>query len=513
MSTAVIYARFSSDRQRSESIEQQVFACTEYCQRIGIPILRVYEDRALTGRTDARPQFLQMIQDSRRGEFDTVVVYALDRFSRSVYDSCIYEDQLTRHGVRLLSVTEHLSDDPSGILIKQVFRGFAEYYSAELSAKIRRGLDDNARRYLCNGHPAFGFDRGPDGQYVVNESEAAIIKEIFQRVARSDSLASICADLNARGIRTKTGSAWNKSSFGHILTNPRYIGTYVYHGEETPGVLPAIIDEDLFYTVQRILPEKKRARGSTTRRRTPNGIYLLTGKLYCSCGKPMTARAGTSKTGALHFYYVCKGRKSGSGCTQRSIRRDAIEQSVAMAMRDLCLDDDTLRWIAQQAVASDATRQEIHDQKILSLRLSEIKTQKANLMKAILAGIITETTKSMLLNLEQEEKDLTARLAVLSDSTPALTEDDVISFLTLFRSGDAESKSFQQGLLDAFVRRVDLHPDSATVYFRIKKEDRQTVIPLDDPSEVRLSSESGGLQTLNERLSFCCGYFILKISA
>lgn len=491
MATAVIYARFSSDRQRSESIEQQVFACTEYCNRNGLSILRVYEDRALTGRTDARPQFLQMIQDSRRGEFDTVVVYALDRFSRSVYDSCIYEDQLTRHGVRLLSVTEHLSDDPSGILIKQVFRGFAEYYSAELSAKIRRGLDDNARRYLCNGHPAFGFDRGPDGQYVVNESEAAIIKEIFQRVARSDSLASICADLNARGIRTKTGSAWNKSSFGHILTNPRYIGTYVYHGEETPGVLPAIIDEDLFYTVQRILPEKKRARGSTTRRRTPNGIYLLTGKLYCGlCGQPMTARSGTSKTGALHFYYVCNGKKSGTGCTQRAIRRDAIEQSVSMAIRDLCLDDDTLRWIAKQAVDSDASRQDIQDQKIVSLRLAEVRSQKDNLLKAILAGILTETTKATMLSLEQEEKELTARLAVLSETAPALTEDDVISFLQLFRSGDVESKAFQQGLLDAFVSRVDLFPTSATVYFRIKKEDRQAEVPLTGPG-VRLSPDGG----------------------
>ena len=138
---AVIYARFSSSAQREASIEQQINVCTTYAQQNGYTILQTYSDRAITGRTDQRPQFLQMIKDAREGRFCAVIVYALDRFSRDKYDSARYKHDLRQNGVRVVSATEPITDNPSGILIESVFEGLAQYYSAELSQKIRRGKE------------------------------------------------------------------------------------------------------------------------------------------------------------------------------------------------------------------------------------------------------------------------------------------------------------------------------------------------------------------------------------
>lgn len=142
---AVIYARFSSSAQREASIEQQINVCLAFAEREGYNVIQTYSDRALTGRTDRRPQFLQMIKDAKKGHFCVIIVYALDRFSRDKYDSARYKHELRQNGVRVVSATEPISDNPSGILIESVFEGLAQYYSAELAQKIRRGYEDNAK--------------------------------------------------------------------------------------------------------------------------------------------------------------------------------------------------------------------------------------------------------------------------------------------------------------------------------------------------------------------------------
>ena len=213
MINAVIYARFSSSAQREASIEQQINVCRTFAAREGYNIVQIYSDRAITGRTDRRPQFLQMIKDAREGRFQAVLVYALDRFSRDKYDSARYKHELRDCGVRVVSATEPISDQPSGILIESVFEGLAQYYSAELSQKIRRGNEDNAKKCLAGGQMPLGYRRGADGRYEIVPDEAEIVKEIFARVAAGDTYAEICRDLNERGIRTKHGGAWNRSSF------------------------------------------------------------------------------------------------------------------------------------------------------------------------------------------------------------------------------------------------------------------------------------------------------------
>jgi len=148
---AVIYARYSSDNQREESIEGQLRERKEYAEKNGITLLTTYIDRALSAKTDNRPEFQRMVKDSAKGLFDMVIVWKLDRFSRGRYDSAHYKRILKKNGVKVVSATERIAEDSTGILLESLLEGYAEFYSAELSEKVKRELTENALKCKCNG--------------------------------------------------------------------------------------------------------------------------------------------------------------------------------------------------------------------------------------------------------------------------------------------------------------------------------------------------------------------------
>ncbi len=130
---AVIYARYSSDNQREESIEGQLRECMEYAKFNGIDVINSYIDRAFSAKTDHRPEFQRMIKDSYKGLFDVVLVWKLDRFARNRYDSAHYKAILKRNGVKVLSAKETISEGSEGVLLEAMLEGYAEYYSLELA--------------------------------------------------------------------------------------------------------------------------------------------------------------------------------------------------------------------------------------------------------------------------------------------------------------------------------------------------------------------------------------------
>ena len=138
----VIYARFSSHSQTEQSIEGQLKVCYEYAKRNDMTVIKEYIDRATTGTNDNRQQFQQMIEDSNKKQFEAVLVYQLDRFSRNRYDSAINKKKLKQNGVRVISAQENITDDPAGVLMESVLEGMAEYYSVELSYRLRENLSN-----------------------------------------------------------------------------------------------------------------------------------------------------------------------------------------------------------------------------------------------------------------------------------------------------------------------------------------------------------------------------------
>ncbi len=201
---AVIYARYSSDSQREESIEGQIRECTEYAEKNGITVLRSYIDRALSARTADRPEFQSMIKDSEHKLFDVVLIWKLDRFSRDRYDSAHYKRILKKNGVKVISVKENISDGPEGIILESMLEGYAEYYSAELSEKIHRGQKENALKGKNNGGGIpLGYVLGPEQKLVLDPITAPLVQEIFQRYADGEIVRTIVEDFNKRGLKKK----------------------------------------------------------------------------------------------------------------------------------------------------------------------------------------------------------------------------------------------------------------------------------------------------------------------
>ena len=159
MKTAVIYARFSCDKQREASIDDQVRVCREYAVRMGYEVVKVYADYAITGRTDDRPQFQLMIAEG--GISDYVIVYMMDRFSRGKYDPAIYKKALDEKGVRVLSAVEGIPDSPEGIIYEKMLEGMAACESIKNSIRTKNAMTGKALDCLYNGQVRHQRIRGP----------------------------------------------------------------------------------------------------------------------------------------------------------------------------------------------------------------------------------------------------------------------------------------------------------------------------------------------------------------
>ena len=197
---AVIYARYSSHAQREESIEGQLRVCYEYAAREGISVIEEYIDRAISGTTDDRPAFRRMISDSASRNFDIVLVYAVDRFARDRYAAATYRHELKKHGVKIVSVTQPLSDGPESILLEAMLEGLAEYYSANLARGVKRGMRENALKCLSVGGPRIlGYTTDPaTKKYVIDPVEENTVVDIFEQYDSGKTLAAVVEHCNER---------------------------------------------------------------------------------------------------------------------------------------------------------------------------------------------------------------------------------------------------------------------------------------------------------------------------
>ena len=213
MTAIVIYARYSSSSQSEQSIEGQLKVCYDYAERNGYKVIAEYIDRAISG-TDAesRPEFLRMIADSAKRQFQAVLVYQLDRFARNRYDSATYKNKLKKNGVRVISARENISEDASGILMETMLEGMAEYYSVELSQKVTRGMRLNAEKGLYTGSGVPLGYKIVEKRFTIDDETAPIVKSIFEMYLAGHTMADIIRYLNENGVKTSRGNPYNKNS-------------------------------------------------------------------------------------------------------------------------------------------------------------------------------------------------------------------------------------------------------------------------------------------------------------
>lgn len=454
----VIYARYSSHNQKEESIEQQIEECMNFAALNGIKIVCVYADKAISGRTDKRPQFQHLMRDAEKREFSVVVAYKSNRIARDMLNALKYEDRLSKYGIETLYAKEEFGNTAAGRFALRTMMNVNQFYSENMAEDIKRGMLDNAENCKVNGALPLGYVSGPDGRYAIEPKEAEIVRGIYDKVLDGVSFADIASDLNARGLRTKQGNLWNKCSFHRMLTNDVYIGVYRHSGVVKEGGVPPILEREVFIAMQKHLETKKNPRG----RHRENGDYLLTGKLRCGyCESYMVGVSGTSRTGDLHYYYTCNGRRSGSGCKKENVRRDYIEYAVAALTQQIVFKDDIIDWIATEAVklAKEASGQDEID--AMEAELADNRKATKNIMTAIEQGIFTATTKNRLLELEGEiaslEQSIRDAKAIIDGKL--LEKERIVYFLKNLSEGNLRSKTYQKRLIDTFVRAVYLWDD------------------------------------------------------
>lgn len=467
----VIYARYSCEKQTEQSIEGQLRVCHEFAERNGYIIVHEYIDRAVSGKTDKREQFQQMLKDSANKEFNYVLVYKLDRFARNRYDSAINKATLKKNGVKVLSACEQITDTPEGIILEAMIEGMAEFYSAELSQKVKRGMRESCLKGNAAGiQPIFGYCI-VDKKYQIVPHEAEIVRKMFDDYVNGTTIKEIKIWLEESGIRTHKGSRFSFGRISSMLRNQKYIGKCEYAGEVYDNIIMPIVDELTFNRAQELLALNTHKSG----RVRAGEKFILSGKIICShCGALYNGESGTCRNGDIHYFYKCRRKKEGKDkCCSHAVPKHVMEDSVYKTVMSALKDEAFLRRVAEQAV-------EIHNKqitekpelKILRRQLAETEEMLNNITMAICKGIFNEYTQSKMSELTLLKTQLVAKIAdeeannIKSLQVEMLMDFFHKSVLAIECAEDPTNLDKCKKLFDALIKEIIFDGESILSYLK-----------------------------------------------
>ena len=493
LTPAALYARVSSDRQDVDlSVAAQLRALRDYAKNNGYVVAREYVDEAESGRIAERPEFRKMIDEGSRPKspFEVILVWKFSRFTRKREHAVAFKSMLRRKGIRVVSITEHADDTPTGKLMEAIIESVDEFYSENLAQEVSRGMREAASRgFFLSSKAPFGYKRVKvqDGAkerptLVPDPDTAPVVREVFESSLRGNGLKEICQELNARGITNK-GYRWHKSGLHHVLTNENYTGTSIWGktskgGQEPDPVRvenawPAIVSKELFDAVQKALHQ----RAPTVRRPASVGSkFLLSGLLRCgNCGKPYVGQGAKSGQFA---YYVCNTlHRSGAGnCQARYLNAPKVEDYVVGKIKERILTDETItELVTLVAEEVDAMAGEFAGRlKVIQAELADVEGRLERLYDALETGQLTlEALSPRILSLRHRQDQLTAALdeaerqleqrRVELPGTEEIKEY-VADFRALLEQGTFPER---KALIRNFVQGIEVKGQEATLEYTI----------------------------------------------
>ena len=496
MNRAVVYARFSSDNQRDESIDAQLRAINEYADKNNIKIVNQFIDRAKSATSDKRPEFQNMIKfcEADTTGISMVIVHKLDRFSRDKYDSAMYKQKLKVKGIRVVSVLENLDNSPESLILESVIEGMAQYYSANLAREVAKGQRENGLRAMHNGGDApLGYDVTNDKRYAINKEEAQAVKIIFDMYINGYSYSNIIDKLNDLGYKTKRGNKFGKNSLHGILSNEKYTGVYVFNKTQRKGIngkrnghkqksedeiikveggMPQIIGKDIFIQAQEMMQKRKKAPGS----HKAITLYLLTGIIKCGeCGHAMQGNKRKDKYGNDYISYRCGCRKQKRDCKNKEIKREYLEEFVLTELEEHVLNDNAIPALSKELNERLKTKSNDNHEMLNNLRnkLDKVNKEIENILTAIMSGIMNSMLKDKLDELEQVKLNLDLKineLSIESNSVESvdITEDQIRNMFGRFKEfvltrNLPECKKF----ISDYVKEVVVYRDHVEVIFNV----------------------------------------------
>ena len=446
---AVIYARYSCGHQREESIEGQLRECREFALKNNLCVIGEYIDRAYSAKTDNRPEFQKMIKDSIYKKFNAVIVWKLDRFARNRYDSLRYKMILKKNMVDVISATEKISRGSEGIMLESILEGYAEYYSAELSEKVMRGMTENALKCKFNGgYVPIGYYIDENNQYQIDVITAPYVKDAFVMYASNFSMKEIAEYLKDKGVRTSRNKIISLRTMSTIFRNRKYIGEYSFKDIVIPDGIPPIVPSKLFDEVQKKLDTNQRNSNTEMKQR-----YILSAKLRCGkCNSLMCGESGTSITGKVYHYYKCSSVKRHLGCDMKSVRQEDIEKEVLEYIVQNYLTNENMEIIVRQIM--DINKKENAGILLLKKQYTCVKRNIRNIVDAIADGFYNDSVKDKLRKLEKEKADLEMQIEIEKEkvSKLTLTEEQIRYWYSNILTLIPDSKKFI--LVDTIVDEI-----------------------------------------------------------
>lgn len=471
MKSAVIYARYSSYGQQEQSIDGQVRACKEYAKRNDYLIIKEYIDRAKSGTNDNRPAFQEMLNDSQNKSFGTILVYQYDRFARNRRESLNNEFILQKNGVNLISVTEQLNEnEATSVIIKGMYECIAEYYSKDLSKKVRRGIKESLfAKKTIGGYKLFGYSTDPNKKIVVAEDEASIVCKIFELRLSGKTVKEIAEWINTLGYKNH-GKEFNGHSIRLILSNNKYRGIYrnpFDRSEIINDYYPRIIDDNLFESVQRTF----RNYGSHPRKRNEQH-YLLTGKVFSGfTGSIMSGYAGTGRSKVYHYY-----------CDKKSnfkIGKEFLEEQIIKTLQTILKNEECLTYLAKIVKNNIKKRSKNDDNKQLFIHERMIIKQLEKIESSFVdAPEGSDIRKRLVISYENCSKQLEiikndiAKIQMLKNKT-IQSIDNIKDYLSK-KITSIETEEDRTKFINVFLSTAFVESDIIYIYLNI---DNEGVIP------------------------------------
>lgn len=456
MNNAVIYARYSAGpRQTDQSIEGQITECKRFAEANNLNIVGIYADRHISGTsTEGRYEFLRMVDDAKKGRFDAVIVWKVDRFGRDRRDIAIYKHQLKAAGVTLHYAAESVPDGPEGIILESVLEGLAEYYSADLRQKVTRGMKESLKKGQYPGKLPYGYTKDKQKNVLIKEDEAKVVREIFRLCAERHSIAEIVRILTNKGIFMKNGSIYR------ILNNHHYTGKFEMMGMEI-NVEPIIAEEE--WNLTRDFLKSPHRTDSRIR-------YALSGKCVCAeCGSILTGTHGTSKSGKKFAYYHCQKK-----CL-KPLPKDKYERIILEEVRGFCLTDELISKIIDRIMETQEEDSPNAEIKRLEAQISDYKKRIDNLLDAVENGLKMDSVASRIEDYESKISSCALELERQKIKKPTIPREFLQVWLESYRDGDLENKDFCKQLINAFIAGIVAYEDHSVVILNIsgEKEDPQ----------------------------------------
>ena len=451
-----VYARFSCDKQRDASIDDQVFEARKYCERHGYEIANVYADYAISGRSDDRPQFLSMIEDAKVGAFDTVLVWAMDRFARNMQDQFYYEKIINDAGVRLESIKENISGNGiEASMSKGMHAIFAQIRSQTSAEDTMRGMVGKARKCQYLGYKWLGYTHEGD-TITLDPATAPLARELHERYLAGNPIKDIVEWLNGRGVRGREGRPVGYQYVTGVLKNWVYAGVYTWgkmkdergkimldaEGEPVPIVrvengIPAIVTMDEKQECLRRLKFRKHANARAD--------FLLSGKMFCpECGRPMHGEMCRNKYGEM-FRYCCQGRRK--ACNGVYWKED-VETAIARSIRSMLADLETIELLADAFIAWRSRNKPKASVEAARADLKAVIKQRDNLIKAVEDGMPYKHVKDKLEKLDAQQAGIERKIEELSRTETQITKEDVIGALGAIAAGEQTDEEIIKGFVD-----------------------------------------------------------------